>query len=35
MPRKTKVTATLVEQKEEGLARAWNQEQPLEAKTHA
>ena len=28
MPRKTKVTATPVEQQEEGLARAWNEEQP-------
>ena len=35
MPRKTKVTATPVEQQEEGLARAWNEEQPTEAKTDA
>jgi len=34
MPRKTKVTATPVEQQDEGLARAWNEEQP-EAKTDA
>ena len=33
--KKTKVTAVPVEQAEEGLARAWKEEPPTEAKTDA